>query len=492
MIKKATSKSILSRGGAAKPSTALERAKILLNKKATTVPIPTPILTTAEETPPVQVAAVQVAAVQVAAVQVAAVQVAAVQVAATPPSPPAHKNYDVPSFELSPLSPDDDLPAPSSPLPLEHTVPTQSERPQNTLKSHFDKESESKSESNSASINSTNSNSNSNSNSLTYTESPGSSVASFSTTNTKNSENYKSMAFEAGVRLEAAQSQISALEKELLEMKEFASFEDEDKNDNANSKKVAELEAALGDAEAQHKKELDALKLEIETKTQKTQLQTSDAEAQHKEELDALNFQLETQKTLLQTSDAEAQHKEELDALKLNFQLETQKTQLQTSDAAAQHKEELDALKLNFQLETQKTLLQTSDAEAQHKEKLDSLQKEVAVLKNTIAENSTTDEIIKEELLAENDELQAQMTYLKTTNSSNEEVSERSERALRKTRILKRWISRNFPQTATSTTELTLFHSIRLARLVRSCFVKNAHNLASLGAARGVSRGEYS
>ena len=36
-------------------------------------------------------------------------------------------------------------------------------------------------------------------------------------------------------------------------------------------------------------------------------------------------------------------------------------------------------------------------------------------------------------------------------------------------------------QTATSTTKLT--HSFRLARLVRLCFIKNAHNLASLGAA---------
>ena len=39
---------------------------------------------------------------------------------------------------------------------------------------------------------------------------------------------------------------------------------------------------------------------------------------------------------------------------------------------------------------------------------------------------------------------------------------------------------------ATSTTELT--HSIRLARLVCSCFIKNAHNLASLGAGDEVRR----
>jgi len=43
-------------------------------------------------------------------------------------------------------------------------------------------------------------------------------------------------------------------------------------------------------------------------------------------------------------------------------------------------------------------------------------------------------------------------------------VSERSERALRKTskRAYSRWIFAKWLQTATSTTELTLFHSIRL------------------------------
>ena len=60
------------------------------------------------------------------------------------------------------------------------------------------------------------------------------------------------------------------------------------------------------------------------------------------------------------------------------------------------------------------------------------------------------------------------------------EVSERSERALRKTSIFAmnpaKWL-----QTATSTTELT--HSIRLARTFCSCFIKNAKmHLASLGA----------
>ena len=51
----------------------------------------------------------------------------------------------------------------------------------------------------------------------------------------------------------------------------------------------------------------------------------------------------------------------------------------------------------------------------------------------------------------------------------HEKVSERSERALRKTQAmdLAKWL-----QTAASTTKLT--HSIRLARLVRSCFIKNA------------------
>jgi len=60
------------------------------------------------------------------------------------------------------------------------------------------------------------------------------------------------------------------------------------------------------------------------------------------------------------------------------------------------------------------------------------------------------------------------------------EVSERSERALRKTNILAmnpaKWL-----QTATSTAKLT--HSIRLARLVCSCFIQNAPRIASLGAA---------
>ena len=37
-------------------------------------------------------------------------------------------------------------------------------------------------------------------------------------------------------------------------------------------------------------------------------------------------------------------------------------------------------------------------------------------------------------------------------------------------------------QTETSTTKLTLFHSILLTRSFCSCFIKNAHNLASLGA----------
>jgi len=64
-----------------------------------------------------------------------------------------------------------------------------------------------------------------------------------------------------------------------------------------------------------------------------------------------------------------------------------------------------------------------------------------------------------------------------------EEIWKVSERALRKTRILAtnpaKWL-----QTAASTTELTLFHSIliRLARSPPPCFIKNAHNLASLGA----------
>ena len=37
---------------------------------------------------------------------------------------------------------------------------------------------------------------------------------------------------------------------------------------------------------------------------------------------------------------------------------------------------------------------------------------------------------------------------------------------------------------ATSTTKLTLFHSIRLARSFPRCSIKNAHNLASLGVER--------
>jgi hypothetical protein len=43
-------------------------------------------------------------------------------------------------------------------------------------------------------------------------------------------------------------------------------------------------------------------------------------------------------------------------------------------------------------------------------------------------------------------------------------------------------------QTATSTTTTELTHSIciRLARLVRSCFIKNAPRLASLGAVREI------
>jgi len=49
-------------------------------------------------------------------------------------------------------------------------------------------------------------------------------------------------------------------------------------------------------------------------------------------------------------------------------------------------------------------------------------------------------------------------------------------------------------QTATSTTELTLFHSIRLAGLVwfglvRSCFIKNAPRFAPLGAEKNANDG---
>ena len=68
-------------------------------------------------------------------------------------------------------------------------------------------------------------------------------------------------------------------------------------------------------------------------------------------------------------------------------------------------------------------------------------------------------------------------------------MSERSERALMKTRILAmnpaKWL-----QTATSTTELT--HQIQFFWLVRfrSCFIKNAHNLASLGAAAKMKENE--
>ena len=36
---------------------------------------------------------------------------------------------------------------------------------------------------------------------------------------------------------------------------------------------------------------------------------------------------------------------------------------------------------------------------------------------------------------------------------------------------------------AISTTKLTLFHSIRVSRSLPPCFIKNAHNLASLGEA---------
>jgi len=56
-------------------------------------------------------------------------------------------------------------------------------------------------------------------------------------------------------------------------------------------------------------------------------------------------------------------------------------------------------------------------------------------------------------------------------------VSERSERALRKTSILAMDLAK-WLQTATSTTKLTLFHSIGLAYLVRSCFIKNAPRFA--------------
>jgi len=53
------------------------------------------------------------------------------------------------------------------------------------------------------------------------------------------------------------------------------------------------------------------------------------------------------------------------------------------------------------------------------------------------------------------------------------EVSERSERALMKTRIR-------------ATTKLTLFSIFWLAHAPPPCFIKNAHNLASLGAALAI------
>ena len=69
-----------------------------------------------------------------------------------------------------------------------------------------------------------------------------------------------------------------------------------------------------------------------------------------------------------------------------------------------------------------------------------------------------------------------------TMKSAKFQVSERSDRALRKTRIL---AMNHHPRNgyrhnimATSTAKLTLFHSIRLARLVRSCFNKTAPRFA--------------
>ena len=61
----------------------------------------------------------------------------------------------------------------------------------------------------------------------------------------------------------------------------------------------------------------------------------------------------------------------------------------------------------------------------------------------------------------------------------DKQVSERSERALRKTRILAMNLAK-WLQTATSTTKLTHSILIRLVRLVRSCFIKIC--LASHGA----------
>ena len=59
------------------------------------------------------------------------------------------------------------------------------------------------------------------------------------------------------------------------------------------------------------------------------------------------------------------------------------------------------------------------------------------------------------------------------TFDSGQEVSERSERALRKTRILAldlaKWLQTKWLHPLT--TKLTLFHSIRLARSFRSCFI---------------------
>ena len=57
-------------------------------------------------------------------------------------------------------------------------------------------------------------------------------------------------------------------------------------------------------------------------------------------------------------------------------------------------------------------------------------------------------------------------------------MSERSERALRKTRAMDfREMAADIM--ATSTTKLTLFHSIRLARLFRSCSIKKPETIRS-------------
>ena len=107
------------------------------------------------------------------------------------------------------------------------------------------------------------------------------------------------------------------------------------------------------------------------------------------------------------------------------------------------------------------------------KRRMDAIEQRQKTYKNVLKEETDRRDVEHEEVLRGIKE-----KLDRAVNAVETKVSERSERALMKTRIL---------AMKCSNTKLTLFYPIRLAHSFsfRSSFIKNAHNLASLGADRG-------